>query len=666
MSVETHNLLSGLNDKQLSAIKHINGPALVVAGPGSGKTRVLTRRAAFLVENKHTTADKILCVTFTNKAAEEMKQRIKGLISPNQDFLWLGTFHSIAVKILKKDGREIGIPVSFAIYDNDDSKSVIKNILKDLNLDPKKMRPEAVLATISSAKNELLNSQEYEKLARGLFQKTVAKIYPIYQRILRENQALDFDDLLVETVKLFRSSKEVLEKYQDMFDFIMVDEYQDTNKAQYEISKLLSQKSKNIFVVGDMAQAIYSFRGADYRNILNFQVDFPEAKIYHLEQNYRSTQHIIEAAGSLIKNNPTHIDLKLWTENKQGEKLYLYEAENEKDEAIFVAKNILGGLNNERNFKNFAVLYRTNAQSRTIEEAMIKNNIPYRIFGGFKFYARKEVKDIISYLRVISNPKDSVSWERIINVPPKGIGDKSRLEIKKNGWKLEEIDQKTKLPFSDWTTKVESLSTTEFIDEVLDKTDYLKWLDDGSDEALYRVENIKELRSVAVEFPELTSFLENVALIESSDKPQRKNNQNTNDFVSIMTAHSAKGLEFETVFLVGMEEGLFPHAQSLSELTELEEERRLCYVAITRARTSLYFTHATLRMYFGNIQTNLPSRFLSEIPTHLMAAVKNSSSQTAMSLKHGFGGRPNFAKLKKNELDSFLDGLENDRSRFFS
>lgn len=638
-----------LNPQQIKAVRHFTGPALVVAGPGSGKTRVLTHRVAHLIKEHGVSPDRILCVTFTNKASTEMKTRVDRLLDASQSLYWCGTFHSICVRLLKKDGRENGIAPNFLIYDTDDSESIVKNVIKELGLDPKQVNPRAVFATISSAKNELISHTQYHAYARGIFQKTVAQVYPRYQAVLKNNNALDFDDLLTETVNLLKASPQILEKYQKQFEFIMVDEYQDTNKAQYQITKLLSQKSTNLYVVGDMSQAIYSFRGADFRNILNFKTDYPKAQVYNLEQNYRSTQNILDTAKHIIKNNTSHISLNLWTDKGAGDSPLYYTAESEKDEAKFICEEVA---KSGRSYRDFAILYRTNAQSRSLEESLIRTNIPYRIYGGLKFYARKEIKDIVAYLRVVHNPKDSVSWERIINVPPKGIGDKSKEALKSNKWDLEEIVTKTKLPFDKWLAKSSEKSTLEIMDEIIKVTEYMEYLNDGSDEAMSRIENIKELRSVASEFVDLEEFLENVALIESSDKPIRKNAPQQ-DFVSLMTIHSAKGLEFPVVFLVGMEEGLFPHSQSLGELMELEEERRLCYVAVTRAMEKLYFSNAGLRMYFGNIQSNPPSRFLNEIPKEMLKIVRFKKSPLPMKSKN----------LSK-DIDDFLGEMDSNRRNF--
>lgn len=640
------NLFGDLNPQQIEAVKHHLGPALVVAGPGSGKTRVLTHRVAHLIQEHNISESNILCVTFTNKAAGEIKERVAQLLTSSLDRLtWGGTFHSICARILRQSGFYIGVPVSFVIYDTDDQLALVKTIIKEFDMDTKKVNPNAVLSHISSAKSELISSQEYAGFAQGYFQRMVARVYPEYQKRLKKNNALDFDDLLVETVRLFNTEPLALGKYQNQFSHVLVDEYQDTNKAQYVLTKLLTQAHKNLYVVGDMSQAIYSFRGADYRNILNFQKDYPAAAIYNLEQNYRSTQNILDAAKSIIKNNTTHIPLDLWTKNAAGEKLLVYTGRNEKEEANFVVERILDELAFGRDYKDFAVLYRTNAQSRNMEEFLIRSNIPYKIIGGLRFYSRKEIKDVIAYLRVIHNPKDSVSWERIVNVPPRGIGDKSKEVLKGSGWDLGLIEQKTGLPFSVWISSAKTLSTMELMDDVLEKTGYLTWLNDGSEENKIRIENIKELGSVASQFTELSEFLENVALIESADKP-RIHNVNA---VTLLTIHASKGLEFPVVFLIGMEEGLFPHSQSMMDLQELEEERRLCYVAVTRAMEKLFLTSACSRLYFGNIQSNLPSRFLAEVPQELI-------SNLGYNYSTGFG--------KSSQVEDFLDDMDYNRKSF--
>jgi len=454
---------------------------------------------------------------------------------------------------------------------------------------------------------------------------------------------------LVECVNLFKNNPEILDKYQKIFRYILIDEYQDTNKAQYVLTKLLASAHKNIFVVGDMSQAIYSFRGADYRNILNFQTDYPEAKIYNLEQNYRSTQIILDAAKNIIKNNSTHIPLELWTENGEGQKITSFCGYSEKDESRFIVDQLLDDLTKDLDYKDFAVLYRTNAQSRNIEEALIRNNIPYKIVGGQRFYSRKEIKDVVAYLRVVHNQKDTVSWERIINVPPRGLGQKSVESFKENKWNLDYIEEKSKLPIKKWMGLVETLSTLELMEIILEDTKYLHWLNDGTDENKQRIENVQELKSVATQFTDLNDFLENVALIESSDKPS---NEHYNA-VTLMTVHAAKGLEFPIIFVIGMEEGLFPHANSMMELGELEEERRLCYVAITRAMQKVYLTRAKSRLYFGTVQVNMPSRFLNEIPISLLDKIGESDPFT--SQKREPSGQ---------DVNEFLDDMDYDRHNF--
>jgi DNA helicase-2/ATP-dependent DNA helicase PcrA len=653
------DIFNNLNDAQIEAVKHFEGPALVVSGPGSGKTRVLTHRIAYLIEEQHVSELNILCVTFTNKAAREIKERISKLLNSESAITWTGTFHSICSRILRKDGYKNGISRSFVIYDSDDQEAVIKSIIKDFGIETKKFSPGAVLGTISGAKSELVSAQQYEKFAQGYFQRTVAKIYPEYQKRLKANGALDFDDLLFETVNLFRADPETAAKYQRMFRFVLIDEYQDTNHAQYVLAKEFSKGENNLFVVGDMSQAIYSFRGADYRNILNFQRDYPQAKVYHLEQNYRSTQNILDAATKVIRNNSSHIPLELWTDNGVGDQIVVYTGGNEQDEALFVVDSVLQELANGANYKELAVLYRTNAQSRNFEEHFIKNNIPYKIVGGVRFYSRKEIKDVISFLRVIHNPKDSVSWERIVNVPPKGIGDKGVAGLKATGWDISQIELKTKLPFGDWISRKESLSTLELMEEVLEKTGYLKWLDDRSEESKSRIENVKELKTVAARFERLEEFLENVALIESANSADPEKF----DAVTLMTIHAAKGLEFKSVFIVGMEEGLFPHMQSMDNIEGLEEERRLCYVAVTRAMERLFITNARSRLYFGSIQANLPSRFINEMPATLLD--KKGINLTTSRRSYSGAGRSPFGGLGSGKSDTqFLDDLDFDRNNF--
>ena len=599
-----------LNPKQHDAVEHFEGPALVLAGPGSGKTRVLTNRIIYLINEKNISRDNILCVTFTNKAAREIKERISHSLNESENYVsWVGTFHSICSRIIRKDGHLVGVGNNFVIYDTNDQLAVVKEVMKAQNLDIKKVNPHAVLSAISSAKNELVDEKEYARMTHSFFYKNVAKIYPSYQKKLRENNALDFDDIIMLTVRLFEKYDLVLTKYQETFKFILIDEYQDTNKAQYTLSKMLSAKYKNLFVVGDMSQAIYSFRGADYRNILQLEKDYKNIKVYNLDQNYRSTQKILKGAVNVIKNNPSHIHLDLWTENEDGEEIDLFTGMNEHEESMYVCDSILRNRSVGLKFSDFAILYRTNAQSRIIEEYLIRSGIPYKIFGGVGFYARKEIKDLISYLKVFYNPKDSISWQRILNTPTRGVGDKTIEKIKEANFDLDLIDSKTKFPFSEMIKESDLHSTLELLDLVLEKTNYINWINDGTDEAQSRIENIKELRSVASQFLLLTDFLENVALIESTNKATGQEVE----AVTLMTVHSAKGLEFEHVYMIGMEEGLFPHSQSLMNPEEIEEERRLMYVAITRAKKKLTLSNSKARLYFGNIQMNMPSRFLVEI-----------------------------------------------------
>lgn len=604
------NLLKYLNFDQQNAVKHTQGPIIILAGAGSGKTRVLTYKAAFLIQKKKADPVNILLVTFTNKAANEMKDRIAKLLTannqkPTSNLPFTGTFHSLCARILRQHGKHIGIGPNFVIYDEQDSKDAIKDALKELNLDPKSFNPGAVLATISSAKNELISAMEYPQYARGHFQEGVVRLYLTYQKYLAENNALDFDDLILKTVELLRKNEQIAQYYQNKFQYILVDEYQDTNHAQYMLIKLLAKKRRNICVVGDASQSIYGWRGADFRNITNFQNDYKGCKIFRLEQNYRSTQNILDAAHAIISKNQSHPILKLWTDNKSGTLINLYQAKNEHDEAEFIVKTI----NKHLNYSDFGILYRTNAQSRNLEEVFLQNGIPYTLVGGVRFYERKEIKDIISYLRLLINPDDRISFKRVEKL------GKRRLDKYL-------IFQKKQLT----NNKIETQTTMEILDELLKSTDYLSLYDEKDEDDLGRLENIKELFSVAAQFPDLGQFLENVALVEQEyypDHPDKfENNKNT---VTLMTMHAAKGLEFSKVFIVGMEEGLFPHSRALFEPLELEEERRLCYVGMTRAKQELFLTFANYRLYFGQRNANPVSRFVSEIPEHLLKLAGNYS-----------------------------------------
>ncbi len=596
------SFLNNLNKDQQKAVTTSKGPVIVLAGAGSGKTRVLTYKVAYLINEKQINPRNILMVTFTNKAAGEMKERIEKLVGFNKAPM-ATTFHSFAARLLRKEGYLIGIPKSFVIYDQLDQLDAIKTVMQSMNINSKKINPKSVLNTISQAKNEMLTPSKYVNYARGYFQEAVSKIYPVYQEFLKKNYALDFDDLLLEIVRFLKTSPRG-EYYQEQYQYVLIDEYQDTNKTQYEISKLLSSKHKNICIVGDASQSIYSWRGADFKNITNFQRDFHPVTIVHLEQNYRSTQKILESAHNIISHNITHPILKLWTTNGDGEDIEYFEADNEQDEGIYVLQKISELVNNSSNnitLSDIAVLYRTNAQSRVIEEVLLHKGIPYKIVGAVRFYDRKEIKDLLSYLKFIANPKDSVAFKRIGKIGKRK--QKLFLEV-----------------FEDVTSKgINIIPTIDILDTVVKKTDYLSLFDPKDEKDKQRLENIKELRSVATQFENLTDFLENVALIEQEHFPNGKPSKfYKNEAVNLLTIHAAKGLEFKAVFLVGMEEGLFPHSQALMDKNEMEEERRLCYVAITRAKHRLYLTSAQRRLFFGKTTNNLPSRFLGDLPQELL------------------------------------------------
>lgn len=610
-------LLNDLNPDQKKAVVHTDGPVLILAGAGSGKTRVLTYRVAYLIAEKHVSPHKILMVTFTNKAANEMKERIKKLLAniqtnnSNKDAPFAGTYHSLCAKILRKEGVHTLIPPNFVIYDDVDQIEAIKEVMKHLDISTKQYNPRAILATISQAKNELIPALEYPNYARGNFQETVARVYLGYQKLLLENEAVDFDDLIMKTVQLFQKHPEVLGTFQETYHYVLVDEYQDTNKAQYVLTQLLSGRRRNICVVGDASQSIYRWRGADFRNIINFQTDYPDVSVFNLEQNYRSTQIILNAAFGVISKNTSHPVLKLWTKKSGGEKISLYEARNEHDESTYIIHLIL---QSGKPYSHFAVLYRTNAQSRLLEEAMLHAGIPYTLVGGTRFYERREIKDVLAYLRLLANPKDAVSHKRAISL------GKGRFQKFLN---LADTIKKD--------NKLINFSTLELLDTTLDTTKYLDLYDANIEEEASRLENIKELRSVATEFPALQDFLENVALVEREYIPAHdKNIGEHRDAVTLMTLHAAKGLEFPIVAIVGMEEGIFPHSRSLMEKDELEEERRLCYVGITRAKEKLYLTYANRRLFFGTRTQNMISRFVADIPEEFI------DLQVSLSADRGF------------------------------
>ncbi|MCH1624668.1 DNA helicase PcrA [Ferdinandcohnia quinoae] len=645
MQFISNKLLTGLNKKQQEAVKSTDGPLLIMAGAGSGKTRVLTHRIAYLMVEKEIAPWNILAITFTNKAAREMKERVQRILGGAAEDIWISTFHSMCVRILRRDIDRIGFNRNFSILDTTDQLSVIKNILKEKNIDPKKFDPRSILGTISSAKNELVTAEEYAKNAGGWYDQVVSDVYTMYQKRLRKNQALDFDDLIMMTIQLFQRVPEVLEFYQRKFQYIHVDEYQDTNRAQYLLVKLLASRFKNLCVVGDSDQSIYRWRGADIANILSFEKDYPSASVILLEQNYRSTKRILQAANEVIEKNANRKPKNLWTENDEGNKIIYYRADSEAMEAQFVTGKIRELVNSgARKYADIAILYRTNAQSRVMEEVLLKSNISYQIVGGIKFYDRKEIKDILAYLRVIANPDDDISLARIINVPKRGVGATSLDKIANYAianelsifQALHEIEQigvsgkvtNTLREFRDqiqnWGQMQEFLSVTELVEQVIDKTGYKDALKaEKTLEAQSRLENIDEFLSVTQNFEKqnddksLVAFLTDLALVADIDKLE-EDETDKNDAVVLMTLHSAKGLEFPVVFLIGLEEGVFPHSRSLMEEAEMEEERRLAYVGITRAEQELYITNAQMRTLYGRTSMNSVSRFIKEIPEELI------------------------------------------------
>ncbi len=666
----TESITDGLNPEQKEAVEHFKGPILVLAGAGSGKTRVLTRRIAYMIENYGVYPSNILAVTFTNKAANEMKERVSGLVGGVGRSIRVSTFHSFCVRVLRKEIEKIGYNDNFVIYDTADQRTLMKNVLKDMNIDVKKIKPRAILAGISNAKNELIGPEEYQKKSGDYFIQTTGQAYEIYQKRLKDNNALDFDDLIMKTVELFDKYEHLLDYYQDRFKYISVDEYQDVNAAQYQLVQQLAEKYRNLCVVGDPDQGIYGFRGADIRNILNFEQDYPDAKIIKLEQNYRSKEKILKAADSVISKNISRKEKTLWTDLGEGSDLRYYQAYNDKDEGNYVCKNIKELLEKGYQYKDMAILYRTNAQSRSLEDSLVKYAIPYQIIGGVRFYDRMEIKDIISYLRVIYNPDDDISLLRVINKPRRGIGDGTTSKLTSFAetrdislydacLRAREISalgtayQSRLLEFislmEEFKLASQNLSINELTQKVLDDTAYQEnLLAEGSIEAQTRLENIQELFSVMEEFQNedgensLSAFLEEIALVADVD-----NMDDSIDYITLMTFHSAKGLEFPVVFMVGMEEGIFPHANSMFEEDGLEEERRLCYVGITRAMKELYLTMAQERFRFGEYQSYPPSQFLKDIPDNLF---EGSSIEEDGELDLDFGDFNDFDELDKNNV----------------
>lgn len=640
------DLKSLLNKEQYDAATTIEGPLLVLAGAGSGKTRVLTYRIAHMIQDLGIPHYNILAITFTNKAAGEMKERIKKLITVDIESMWVSTFHSCCVRILRREIDKLGYSKNFAIYDSSDQKTLIKQCMQELNINDKDIDDKEIISKIGKQKDNLVSPEEYKKINEKDFRKNkIADAYLLYQKKLKNNNALDFDDLIYKTVELFKKNPEVLEFYQNKFKYIMVDEYQDTNKAQYQLVKMLAEAHKNIFVVGDDDQCIYQWRGADIKNILDFEKDYPQTKVIKLEENYRSKANILNAANTVIKNNAQRKNKVLRTQNPEGEKIKIYRAYSDMDEGNFVANEIKRLIESEnRKFKDFAILYRTNAQSRIFEDILMRRDIPYRIIGGLKFYDRKEIKDITAYLKFINNLQDDISLKRIINVPKRAIGATTVAKIQEYANYMDEcmysvlldienipgLSKRTISSINKFTSLINSFNRTKdkvsvstLIEEILESTGYLKELKDSKEiEDISRIENIKELVSAAVEFENmsedksLSAFLEKITLVSDID-----NYDGDTDTIVMMTMHSAKGLEFPVVFMAGMENGIFPGVQSLENFAEMEESRRLCYVGITRAKEKLYMTSASTRRVFGRTVSYAESEFINEIAPNLKEVV---------------------------------------------
>lgn len=621
--------LNNLNEEQKKAVMQTNGPLLVLAGAGSGKTRVLTMKIAYLIEQIKINPRNILAITFTNKAALEMKTRVTNIIGDVANQIQISTFHSFGVKIICENYNHLGYSKNISILDSDDSLTIIKRIIKSMNLDPKIYNPNSIRYKISGCKNEMVGPKEYSNYANSEYEEIVCKVYEEYEKQLKESNAVDFDDLLILPIELFKKHNEILQKYQERFKYILIDEYQDTNQAQYILTKLISMKYKNICCVGDNDQSIYGFRGANYKNILNFEKDFKDAKVIKLEQNYRSTTNILDAANSVIKHNQDRKEKVLWSNNGEGSKITYHTSFTEKDEAKYVAKKIEEMIHDNIEYKEIAVLYRTNAQSRAIEEALLQYKYPYRVVGSIYFYSRKEIKDLIAYLRLINNTDDNISLQRVINTPKRGIGDKAIENLKKKASEknvslFDAIEDGKEKDFKNLIIDLQkSAAKTDLItliDNVLEltglKQEYEK---DSQIEKETRLENLEEFKSVAKNFQEkygiasLEDFLIEISLV--SDMSEYKD---TTNVISLMTVHSVKGLEFDNVFIVGLEEGMFPHMNSMMDQKELEEERRLCYVAITRARKNLYLVNARIRTIFGKEQSYPASRFIEEIDKRLL------------------------------------------------
>lgn len=647
--------LDQLNKQQKEAVVYINGPMLVLAGAGSGKTKVLTQRIAYLIEEGISPAN-ILAITFTNKAAKEMKERVYKLIGPDANYIQISTFHSLGLKILKENYEFLGYDKNFVILDSDDTLTVVKKLMKDLNMNPKYYNAKELRSKISSAKNELITPEKFKKIE---FDEKVVSLYKRYCEKLKAGNSVDFDDLLILPIKLFQLSENILTYYQEKYKYVLIDEYQDTNEAQYVFSKMLCKKYRNIFVVGDNDQAIYAFRGANYKNILNFEKDYPDCKTILLEENYRSSQTILNAANSVIKHNKLRKDKNLWSNNEIGNKIKYVKTDDEKAEGDYVVKEIKALAEKGINYDDIAILYRTNAQSRSIEESMLKANIPYRVIGSFYFYNRKEIKDLLCYLRLINNPKDDVSLTRIINVPKRGIGNVTIGNITKKAEEnnismFEAIESGKELVFKNMilelTKECQNLSLTEMVEKVLEKSGLRKELQEEKNlENEIRLENLEEFKSITMnyenEFGEISldDFLNEISLV--SDITEHTDGSNK---VSLMTVHAVKGLEFDYVFIIGMEEGIFPHFNSIMEGSNeaIEEERRLCYVAITRAKKDLWIINTKKRMLYGQTSSNPPSRFIDEIDEKYLDVEKKTTSL--------------FSKVNKLKKENFFTNTNTD------
>ncbi len=640
-----------MNEEQARAVKTTEGPLLIQAGAGSGKTKTLTHRIAHIIASGKASPYQLLAVTFTNKAAREMRERLADLVGHDADdrsFVpYMGTFHSICVKILRTDGQHIGIPRSFVIFDETDRLGAVKQVCKINHIDEKSFPPRQISYLISSAKNEMIEAAHYAKLANSPLEDAVKKVFPGYERALKDACALDFDDLISKTVQLLESKPEVRQKWQSTFKYILIDEYQDTNAAQYKLVKLLVNKHKNIAVVGDDWQSIYSWRGANFRNILDFERDYPDCTIIKLEQNYRSTKPILDAAHAVIAKNTSRSEKKLWTAAAGGSPVQIIPVANERSEGETIVRRIKNTVSlGARKYHDFAVLYRTNAQSRSLEEALIHYGLPYRVVGGQRFYDRKEIKDIIAYLRLIYQPEDRISFERIINVPARGIGAKSLSNFL--DWQLSQhltldeaisradecggLSTKAKTAFADFAAllrdmrgQLEETTPVVLLDSLIRRIEYLQCLDDGTIQGESRKENVQELLSAAKQYQDLglSDFLEEVALVSDLDNPAT-----AGDAVTLMTLHASKGLEFPVVFMAGLEETILPHSRALYDQSEMEEERRLCYVGMTRAKEELYMLHSASRALYGGIQHNPPSRFLSEIDSSIVTSPLDSFAAT--------------------------------------